>query len=1017
MRLKPTSTLAFLVLALGASPLAYTAPLTRIAATTLKLPASAPSYTYTTEPAFAGIKFFEPTQVVFAPGETTRAFVVEREGRVAVVRDTTKPTREVFLDLTSRVGNGGPDHGMLSMAFHPQFSTNGFFYLWYSMVSGGTRYNRLARFKLSSVNPTLADPLSETPLITQQTGPGGHDGGTLAFGADGYLYLSIGDGDSGYTPAVNSHQRIDQDFFGCVIRLDVDQKSTNLLPNAHPSVHAGTYRVPADNPFVGATSFNGTAVQPAAIRTEFWAVGLRNPFRITFDEPTGTLWCADVGLDLREEINLITRGANYGWDFREGSVGGPRASAQPSGVTLTSPIFEYDHSYGLSITGGVLYRGAKFAELQGRYIYSDFVSGRIWALADNGTRPLPATQTKQIARETGIVGFTTDPSNGDILIADLDSNAIKRLAAAPTGPALPATLSATGAFSNVATLTPAAGMVAYSPNVSFWSDYAKKSRWFGMPDLTSKIGFDATGNWTLPAGTVWVKHFDLETTRGDPTTARRIETRILVKTADGIYGLTYRWNDAQTEANLVGDESVDQNFTIKENGVTRTQTWHFPSRGECLQCHTPAGGYALSFNTRQLNRSFATESTNQLSALSIAGYLDVLGIIPANLPATAPADNIFSSIEKRARSYLDANCAQCHQPGGIGRGNWDARYATATSSAKIINGLLVETRGDAANRVIVPGDTAHSMMLTRLQTSSALRMPPISSNELDPSGSALIAAWIAQQAPTKNDRLVNLAARAVAGLDSDTLTSGIVVTGAPKKVLVRAIGPSLAQFGVANYLAQPTLTLRPLGSDTVIANNARWGGTSSLRSAFAATGAFPLLDTSNDSALLTTLEPGAYTVQASGVGRTTGVALIEAYDADSDLPAGRMTNTSVRAKVGANDEILIPGLTIGGTAPRTVLIRVAGPALTGFGVGGALASPVLKLYSGSQELATNSSWTAAPNLVELRAASISTGAFAFAEGSKDCALLVTLMPGGYTIQVSGANASTGVALVEVYEAP
>jgi hypothetical protein len=130
-----------------------------------------------------------------------------------------------------------------------------------------------------------------------------------------------------------------------------------------------------------------------------------------------------------------------------------------------------------------------------------------------------------------------------------------------------------------------------------------------------------------------------------------------------------------------------------------------------------------------------------------------------------------------------------------------------------------------------------------------------------------------------------------------------------------------------------------------------------------------------------------------------------------------MTNTSVRAKVGANDEILIPGLTIGGTAPRTVLIRVAGPALTGFGVGGALAAPVLKLYSGSQELATNSSWTAAPNLVELRAASISTGAFAFAEGSKDCALLVTLMPGGYTIQVSGANASTGVALVEVYEAP
>ena len=1005
---------------------ASAAPLTRIAATSLTLPATAPSYSYTTEPAFNGLTFSEPTQVVFAPGETTRAYVLERAGRVALIRDTaaTAPTREIFLDLTAKVGNGaaGTDNGLLSLAFHPQFATNGYFYVWHSLYVAGTRYNRLARYTRSTTNPNLADPASELPLITQQTGPGGHDGGTLLFGPDGYLYLSLGDGDSGYTPAVESHQRIDRAFFGCVLRLDVDQRPGNLLPNPHASVHAGTYRIPADNPWIGATSFNGLAVTPSAVRTEFWAVGLRNPFRLAFDELTGALWCADVGLNLREEINLITRGANYGWDFREGTAAGPNAAAAPVGFTSTDPIYEYNHTLGLSITGGVLYRGGKFPELHGRYLFSDYVSGRIWALADNSARPLPATQVKQLASESGLVAFTTDPRTGDILLADLDSNLVRRLVAVTaTGPALPATLSATGAFSDLATLTPAPGVVPYAPNVSFWSDHAKKSRWFALPSATTgTFGFNATANWSLPTGAVWIKHFDLETTRGNPATARRIETRFLVKTTDGIYGLSYRWNDAQTDATLVAPDGTDATFTITENGATRPQVWRFPGRGECLQCHTPAGGYALSFNTRQLNRPFPADPTaHQLTSLAAAGYLDV-ATLPApttTLPALAPADDVFSSIEQRARSYLDANCAQCHQPGGLGRGNWDARYSTPTAAAAIINGLLIDPQGNSSNRVIVPGDATHSMLLTRLQSAGALRMPPLASTETDAAGAALITQWIASLAPTRADRLVNLAARASAGLDSDTLATGFVISGAPKTVLVRAIGPTLAEFGLNGFVAQPTLTLRPLGSATVLAQNTRWAADPALAAAFTATGAFPLPAASADSALLATLAPGGYTAEVNGVGRTTGVALIEVYDADGALPAGRLANTSVRARVGVDAEILIPGLTIRGAAPRTILIRAAGPALAGFGVAGALAAPVLKLFSGQQELAANTRWTTAPNLAELRAATTATGAFTFAETSADSALLVTLAPGGYTIQISGAGRTSGVALVEVYEVP
>ena len=232
--------------------------LTRVPATSLKMPVEGTTDAYKVTTAFDGLFFDRPTLVVYAPGETQRAFVVELAGRIALVGDTANPARSVFLDLSPHVNSNGG--GLLSMAFHPRFAENGYFYLWFSTDVNGQRANRLARFRVSATNPNIADPASETPLITQITGPGGHDGGSVVFGPDGYLYLSIGDGDQN-VPAIDAnHQRIDQAFFGCVLRLDVDQKPGNLTPNSHASVHPGTYLVPADNPFVGATSFNGIAV-------------------------------------------------------------------------------------------------------------------------------------------------------------------------------------------------------------------------------------------------------------------------------------------------------------------------------------------------------------------------------------------------------------------------------------------------------------------------------------------------------------------------------------------------------------------------------------------------------------------------------------------------------------------------------------------------------------------------------------------------------------------------------------
>ncbi|MEY2879318.1 MAG: hypothetical protein RLZZ15_1698, partial [Verrucomicrobiota bacterium] len=1006
-------------------------PLARVAATALKMPAEGSTAAYKTVPAFGGVGFEAPVQVVYAPGETTRAFVVERAGRVAVVRDTANPTREIFLDLTSRIGTETSDHGLLTAVFHPSFATNGFFYLWYSIYvpqgADRVRANRLARFKTSATNPAVADLASETPILTQITGPGGHDGGTLLFGPDGYLYLSIGDGDQNVPEIDVNHQRIDRAFFGGVLRLDVDQKPGNLAPNPHASVHAGTYLVPADNPFVGATTFNGAAVSPTAVRTEFWAVGLRNPWRMAFDSATGQLWCADVGLATREEINLITRGANYGWEFREGLVAGPRAGPAPVGAQFTDPIWDYGTTQGFSITGGFVYRGAKFPDLVGSYLFSDYVTGRLWALVDNGARPLPATQVRQLTSEVGLTGFALDPRTGDILLADHDSNLIRRLALNPNanGTPLPATLADTGAFSNLAALTPAPGVVAYAPNVSFWSDYAQKSRWFALPDTTSTFGYAADGPWSLPAGAVWIKHFDLELRRGDPTTARRVETRLLVKTADGLYGASYQWNAAQTNATLVANDGATQDFTITEtDGKTRTQKWTFPSRENCLVCHTEKGGGALTFNTRQMHRAFPANPENQIAALARAGYFSTAAVVPpAASSALADPLDPARDLTSRARAYLDANCAQCHQPGGTAFGAWDARSTTPLSLAGIVNGRLLASGRLPEDRVIVPGSDVYSVLLRHVAGVFAGRMPPVGSNERDLAAESLLSQWIADLAkPQPASRLLNLAARASVGTDADVLIPGFVIgPGAPKTVLIRAVGPTLGVFGVGGALASPVLTL--FDSDTrALATNTRWdtaANAAEIRTTAPRVGAFSLPAGSADSAVLATLAPGAYTAQTAGANSTTGVALVEIYDADASAAPGtsRLINTAVRAQVGTGASVLIPGLVVSDGAPKTVLIRAVGPTLAVFGVGGTLAEPVVTLFAGAESFLTNRGWNNAANAADIRATASRVGAFALAEGSKDSVILASLSPGAYTIQVSGAGNTTGVALVEVYEVP
>lgn len=724
-------------------------PIQRVPNDTLRLPPSPPQFGYSLANAFPGVSLAQPLCIASPPGETNRVFILEKGGNIVVITNLASPTRTVFMRLAVTTT---ADDGLQGMVFHPGFATNRYFYVCASRnlttSQGSGRHQRLARFESSPANPNQGLTSTELPLITQIAPYDYHHGGDLHFGPDGYLYVSLGDGGSQYDGRTNS-QTIAKNFFSAILRIDVDKRPGNLLPNPHPA-STTNYLVPVDNPFVGAASFNGLAVDPGKVRTEFYAVGFRVPWRMTFDRVTGALYVADVGQDEWEEVDIVVKGGNYGWAYREGLYAGPRPS--PAGFASIDPIHHYGHgngpTRGNSITGGVVYRGQRFSQLYGAYVFGDYTSGNIWTLRADGTNLVPS---QRIAGASSPVSFGTDPRNGDVLIVQLGGQIMRlNYDATPVGTPIPPTLSDTGAFSELASLAPQTGIVPYDLNVPFWSDGALKKRWFSIPDSNGKIGFNRGGNWVLPKGAVWIKHFELELTNGVPESRRRLETRFLVRNTTEVYGVTYRWDDSQTNATLVPEGGLDETFLVRDGEATRIQTWHYPGRAECLACHTTVGGGALGFNTAQMNRDFDYGGTvdNQIHALSQAGYFtsEINGI--HTLRALVPATNQNASLEFRVRSYLAANCVQCHQPGGPTTASFDARLNTPTTEAGLIGGRLSNTGYNDEMRVIRGGSPELSMLLQRISTRGSNQMPPIGSTVVDTNGVRLVVEWIAKEAVT-----------------------------------------------------------------------------------------------------------------------------------------------------------------------------------------------------------------------------------------------------------------------------
>lgn len=670
-----------------------------------------PAAKVTFEPAFTTISPFDrPMMLVQLPGDSTHWLLAQRSGKVVRFSAVDPQTPEVVADLATLSGRlvaFGGEGGFLGMAPHPKFAQNGRVYV--SWTSGDPAPGYYVRSRIGYITSTdggatftsYGDVLHFDQLYAT------HYGGGIAFGRDGFLYVSFGDG-ADYT-----HGQATTEFFSKVLRIDVD------------SVPAGaTYGIPDDNPF---KSGGG---EPAT-----FAHGFRNPFRLSFDRATGDLWVGDVGEANYEEIDRVERGGNYGWACREGMHTYsllPAACPNGSGNSI-DPIVEHEHVRGVStsrsITGGVVYRGKAVPSFVGTYVYGDYVTGEIFALTFDPTTGAPVS-TLIDAPSGHWVHFAED-NDGEVYAVDLYGWIYKMVPApgAETS-AFPARLSETGCVAANDPRLPAPGLVPYGVNAPSWADGAEAERFLAIPDgEVITVGTD--GRFELPPGSVVVQTFSLA--------GKRTETRLLVRHQDGLWaGYSYAWLDDESDAVLLPANSRKR---------VGTRDWYFPSRGECMQCHTERAGRLLGLELGQLDGDLLYASTNRIS--NQLATLEHIGLFADPLPAErSPIPSPFGAdpVERRARAYLHANCSSCHRPPGEGRTGIDLRFTTdlvATSTCDV-----APSAGDlgvGSAKIVAPKDPSRSMLSRRLRSTGAYHMPPRGS-VVDQDGATLIDRWIADLA-------------------------------------------------------------------------------------------------------------------------------------------------------------------------------------------------------------------------------------------------------------------------------
>ena len=653
----------------------------------------------------------QPTKILLEPVADPRWFVLEKTGQVVVFDPDNATSVEGFLSVAVRTNSEG---GLLGMAFHPDYPTVPEVFLSYTKQhTGPAMRSVISRFILDSTISPGAGTVEQVILQVDQHADN-HNGGDIAFGADRMLYIGLGDG--GGSGDRDNHSQNTTDLLGAMLRIDV------LGPSV--SYPATPYVIPATNPFFG--NPNCGPGSNASSCPEIYAWGLRNPWRWSFDPPTGELWLGDVGQGSYEEVDKIELGGNYGWRCREGAHD---FNSSGCGGSYVDPVSEYGRSDGNSITGGLVYRGSLIPGLVGRYVFADYGSGRFWALQSDGLGGY--TNEQLVDSSTGPTSIAAD-QNGELFFTDINSGRIRRLLPDSGGTdTIPDLLSDSGCVDPTDITQPYAGLVPYDINAPFWSDGAIKDRYIGLPDGTT-ISIDGDDDWDFPSGTVLVKNFRVD--------SQLVETRHLMRHPDGEWaGYTYEWNATETEATRVRGGK-----TVMVNG----QNWIFPAEAQCMQCHTAAAGFALGPETAQLNRSFTYPATsitaNQLATLDhIVMFSSPLPATPDSLPSMPDPNDTGADLGERARAYLHTNCAQCHQPGGPTPVDIDLRYTTPLANTIACD--VAPQAGDLGltnPRIIAAGDASRSVLVARIDTRDSNGMPPVGSTIPDSVGVMLLTSWI-----------------------------------------------------------------------------------------------------------------------------------------------------------------------------------------------------------------------------------------------------------------------------------
>ncbi len=740
-----------------------------------------PPLPYRTERVFPRINFKNPTVLTNAPG-TDRLFAAEQSGKIfSIPNKPDAAAADLFLDASQLVPQVAKERqedlafeAVYGVTFHPKFAENRFCYVCYVVryqdgkLGQHPAGTRVSRFTVSQSDPPRCDPDSEKLIIHWLQG--GHNGGCLKFGPEGFLYISSGDGGPAFPPdPLKSGQDVTNVLSG-IMRVDVDREEAGRA-----------YAIPRDNPFVDLKDARG----------EVWAYGLRNPWKMSFDRQSGDLWVGDVGWELWEMVYRVHKGDNFGWSLYEGPQ--PVHTERPRGPTpIVPPTVAIPHTEGASVTGGYVYRGKKFPKLVGTYVFGDWETRRIWGVDASATKP--GSETGLIKREimdptVRVVDFAEDNA-GELYLLDYDAGTIHAVVENEVSGEqhpFPRRLSETGIFQSVRDGSPAAGVVPYVINAHQWSDGAVASYWVGVPgtgtvhfyeNARAIAGSMFNRKIEFPKDSVVVKTLSVASDHGDPPSRRRVETQILHYDGRDWRGYTYEWNDDQSDALLVEAEGKTRTVRVADRGAPGTeetggykqQAWRFPSRTECLRCHNPWSDTTLAFNLAQLNlrRGFGDVLDNQIRTFRHIGLIDDGSPIdvtkpnagppqksPEQLPRFVDPYDPHADISERARTYLHINCAHCHRNGGGGSAYVHLLYELPLSETRILGTRPSQgTFGISEAKIVSPGDPFGSVLYFRMAKLGPGHMPYIGSSVIDQRGLDLIHDWIRQLPARPGDQAV-----------------------------------------------------------------------------------------------------------------------------------------------------------------------------------------------------------------------------------------------------------------------